>query len=287
VTKERANTLILTALAMLAFAANSVLTRRALAGSDIAPGTFVAIRLISGALMLGALGVWRPGSIIPRRSDLGGIGFLLVYAVAFTFAYVRLGAAVGALILFPTVQLTLVTLASLRGSLPSRREVLGSFTALAGIAWLLAPNVTMPSLVAAGMMALAGVAWGLYTAQGRGTKDPFARTARNFLGAAPLAFLLALASPGLHPSALGIVLAVVSGAVTSGLGYVLWYTVLPRLTASGAGAAQLLVPAIASVAGVTWLGEQASVALVGGSTLILLGVGLVMGIALELPPAAR
>ena len=275
-------TVTLTALAILAFAANSLLTRRALAGNEIGPSAFVAIRVSSGALMLVMLNTRRQTGIIPQRSDLAGIASLLVYAVAFTYAYVRLGAAIGALILFPTVQLTLVSIASLKGNRPSRREALGSMTALAGIVWLLAPNVTLPSLMAALLMTVAGFAWGLYTSLGRGTTDPLARTARNFLGAAPFTLILAFAFFGWSMTVMGAVLAVLSGAITSALGYVLWYAVLPRLTASAAGAAQLLVPAVTALAGIGWLGERPSVGMIGSSALILTGVWLVIGSARQL-----
>ena len=284
-TGERARTAGLTLLAILAYAANSLLTRRALAGGDIGPGAFVAIRLTAGALMLALLGTRSVSGVIPGRADLAGIASLLSYAVAFTFAYVRLGASVGALILFPTVQLTLILLAALRGSLPSRREAAGSALALAGIVCLLAPSVTTPSLSAAVLMAAAGVSWGLYTALGRGARDPLARTARNFIGAAPVALLVGLLSIGSPPSTLGVTLAVISGAVTSALGYVLWYAVLPRLSASGAGAAQLLVPAITALAGITWLGERPSIGLVVSSALILGGVAVATGIVRRRSPA--
>ncbi len=285
-TADRTRTAGLALLAIVAFAANSLLTRRALAGHEIGPGTFVALRLASGALMLAVLGAHRADGLVPRRADLGGIASLLGYAIAFTFAYVQLGAAVGALILFPTVQLTLVTVAAVRGTLPSAREAAGSALALVGIVCLLAPNVRTPSIVAALLMAIAGVSWGLYTSLGRGTTDPLARTARNFLGAAPFVLPLAFVSAGPSPSMLGGALAVASGAITSALGYALWYTVLPRLSASAAGATQLLVPVLTALAGFAWLGERPSVGFVASSALILGGVAVTTGLFRRPPRTA-
>ncbi len=149
--------------------------------------------------------------------------------------------------------------------------------ALGGIVCLLAPTVTLPSLMAALLMAAAGIAWGLYTSLGRSTTDPLAHTARNFLGAAPFTLILALAYSGWPVTVVGAVLAVFSGAITSALGYVLWYAVLPRLSASAAGAAQLLVPAVTALAGIVWLGEPPSIGMIGSSVLILSDVWLVMG----------
>ena len=277
-TADRTRTAGLALLAIFAFAANSLLTRRALAGQEIGPGAFVAIRLASGALMLALLGARRADRLVPGRADLAGIASLLGYAIAFTFAYVQLGAAIGALILFPTVQLTLVAIACSRGTVPSAREAAGSALALAGVVCLLAPSVRTPSLMAAVLMAIAGISWGFYTALGRGATDPLSRTARNFLGAAPFVLPLALVPAGQSPSVLGAMLAVASGAVTSALGYALWYAVLPRLSASAAGAAQLLVPAVTALAGVVWLGERPSMGLVASSALILSGVAITTGL---------
>jgi drug/metabolite transporter (DMT)-like permease len=278
VTADRTRTAGLALFAILAFAANSLLTRRALAGGEIGPGAFVAIRLASGALMLAVLSGRRADRLVPDRADLGGIASLLGYAVAFTFAYVQLGAAVGALILFPTVQLTLLVIAVWRGDVPSAREGTGSALALAGIVCLLAPAARTPSMMAAGLMATAGVSWGFYTSLGRGATDPLARTTRNFLGAAPFVLPLALLQTVHHATALGAGLAIVSGAVSSALGYALWYAVLPRLSASAAGTAQLLVPAITALAGVAWLGERPSIGLVVSSALILSGVAITTGL---------
>ena len=266
----------LVALAVLAFAGNSLLTRQALAGGAIGPGPFVGLRLVSGALLLALLLARRPAEILPRRADLPGIGALLLYALAFTWAYLGLGASTGALILFSSVQLTLVLLAHLRGTRLSGREAAGMVLALAGLALLLAPGLTAPPLGGALLMALAGMGWGLYTLLGRGTADPLALTARNFVGAAPvglLLLLLGLARSG--PLQLeGVLLAIASGALASGIGYALWYAVLPRLSVAMAGSAQLLVPLVTAAGGVLWLGEPLTLRFAFVCLLILCGVWL-------------
>jgi len=143
--------------------------------------------------------------------------------------------------------------------------------------WLLAPGATAPPLFPALLMALAGVAWGIYTMLGKGAADPFARTARNFIGAAPIALLGLLAVPISAPGPHGVLLAVASGALTSGLGYVIWYAVLPGLNVATAGAAQLLVPVVAAAGGVLWLGESLSLKLAAVTALILTGIWLTTG----------
>jgi drug/metabolite transporter (DMT)-like permease len=267
----------LTVIAILAFAGNSLLTRIALTRPEIAASQFLGIRLISGAVMLALLNVKRRSAIWPRYADIPGIVFLFVYAVAFTFAYVTLGAASGALILFPTVQLTLVAVATLRGSPPSSRQQLGMIIAVAGLVVLLGPRSSAPPLGGAFLMVLAGIAWGMYTLLGRDAINPFARTARNFLGAAPLALIVMLLVASPQPTTEGVLLAIASGAITSALGYVVWYAVLPRLNVATAGAAQLLVPVVTAVGGLGWLGEAPTVAMMVAIALILSGVALTNG----------
>lgn len=276
-------TIALTALAILAFAGNSLLTRWALAPSatgaaigapEIGAAEFVTLRLASGAAMLALLALRQRSDIRPRCADLGGILSLLVYGEAFTFAYLSLGAATGALILFATVQLTLAVIATLRGAPPSWRDRIGLLIAFAGMAWLLAPGATTPPLVPALLMALAGIAWGIYTMLGKGTAEPFARTARNFIGAAPLALLVLPFVTLTVPTFRGVALAIASGAITSGLGYVIWYAVLPQLKVATAGAAQLLVPVVAAAGGILWLGESLSVKLAAVTVVILGGIWL-------------
>ena len=271
-------TLPLAALAVLAFAGNSLLTRAALADGSIDAYAFTGIRLVSGALALAAILAWRKGRSVPRRADLPGILALLLYAVFFTLAYLRLGAATGALILFGMVQVTMVGVSLARGHRPSATEWIGLGMALAGLAWLLGPSLTAPSRWAALSMAAAGIAWGAYTLIGRGAREPLAQTARMFVGTAPIG--LALIALGLagggHASGGGVALAVASGAVTSGIGYAIWYAALPGMSAMLAGVSQLLVPAVAALGAAIWLREPITPTLLAASLLILLGIGVTL-----------
>jgi drug/metabolite transporter (DMT)-like permease len=277
---------LLTGFALLAFAGNSLLTRAALADgvispggfAAISPGAFAAIRLASGAAAL-ALLAHRRGAILPGKADLGGIIALFVYAAGFSFAYGQLTTATGALILFASVQIALMAAATIAGRPPRPLEALGIAVALAGLAWLLAPGLAAPTLAATALMVAAGTAWAGYTLLGRGAGDPAARSARNFIGAAPLGLVLLLvpvnAGGGpLHASPAGVALAVASGAVTSGLGYIAWYAVLPRLSVATAGVVQLLVPAVAAAGGALWLGEALSARLLAATAIILSGIAL-------------
>ena len=266
-----------TGLVVLAFAGNSLLTRLALVAPGITPGQFAGIRLLSGALVLALVAQGRQGSPWPKAADLPGVLSLSVYAVAFTYAYVQLGAATGVLILFPAVQITIALMAVRAGAVPAFREASGMLLALAGIIWLLAPGAEAPPLLPALMMALGGIAWGLYTMLGRGAQAPLARTARNFVGAAPLALLLLLVPPYAVPEMRGILLALASGIVTSGLGYALWYSVLPSLNVATAGAVQMLVPLVTAAGGVLWLGEPLSLRFVLIAALICGGIWLTTG----------
>lgn len=266
--------ILLTAAAIIAFAGNSLLTRLALANGGIEAAQFVGIRLMSGAVMLSMLLASDRKALVPRRADMTGVLSLFVYGVAFTFAYISLGAATGALIAFPMVQVTLAVLATLRGAALSARQIAGMVIALAGIVVLLLPGASAPVLGPALLMALAGAAWGVYTMDGRGSADPMPRTARNFIGTVPLAIVVLIAFPTDWPSSSGVILAIASGALTSGLGYVVWYTVLPSLTVATAGAVQLLVPIVTAAGGVLWLGEAPSLKLVIVAILVLGGIWL-------------
>ncbi|WP_316015199.1 DMT family transporter [Roseobacter sp. HKCCA0434] len=265
--------LFLATLAVLvAFAANSVLTRAGLADGAIAPAAFAAIRLASGALVLGAIVALR-GAAPWRGGSAGGAASLLAYAVLFSFAYVAIPAGLGALILFGAVQVTMFAGAILRGERPGARRWIGSGLGLAGLAVLGVPGAGAPPGWAAGCMALAGVAWGLYSLIGARAGDATRATAGNFLWAAPVTLILwALVGGG--TSVAGVALAVASGAVASGLGYAAWYAVLPRLDASVAALAQLTVPLIALAGGMAFLGEAPDLRFAIASVLILGGVGL-------------
>lgn len=270
---------LLTTLTMVAFAANSLLNRAALLDGDTGPAAFAALRLISGALMLTLLVAMRSGlPPLASRKRLIGAGSLTVYMLGFSFAYVALDAGAGALILFGMVQLTMFSGALTLGERPAAARWMGSGLALVGLAWLVWPtSAEAPGLPAALLMASAGLGWGIYSLVGRGATDPLGETAANFICAAPAALLLWLLVPdGLSLS--GAMLAIVSGALTSGLGYALWYNVLPKLDASVAALAQLTVPVIAVAGGVLFLTEALTFRLAAASFIILGGVAFgIMG----------
>lgn len=266
---------LLVGLALLAFAGNSLLTRAALVAGGIGPESFAAIRLTAGAIMLLAIGRARQLAVVPRRGDVPGIIALFIYATAFSRAYVSLGAATGALILFTFVQVTVIAGGVIGGVRITALQGAGVVVALGGLGWLLAPGLATPPPGAFALMAAAGIAWGLYTLVGRGGGDPVSRTARNFIGTVPPALLL-LVMAGLYGTAMAIFLAVVSGAVTSALGYVIWYSVLPRLPAVTAASLQLSVPVITALGSLVWLHEPLTATLVGASVLILAGIALTL-----------
>ncbi|MBP0482358.1 DMT family transporter [Sagittula salina] len=259
------------AVVMAAFAANSVLTRAGIvAGLD--PVVFGLVRLWAGAVVLVALARGR----VPWRGSgrIGGVLGLLVYVAGFSLAYTGLDSGLGALILFGCVQVTMVGGAMLAGERPGVLRWLGTAVAFCGLIWLLWPGAgPAVSLWQGGAMALAGAGWGVYSLVGRGAGDPLAATAANFAVAAPL-MLLAMPLAGSGWSDFGFAMAVVSGAVTSGLGYALWYAVLPRLDGAVAAVAQLTVPVIAMAGGVVFLGEALTGRFVLAACVVLGGVAL-------------
>lgn len=264
----------LTALAMVAFAANSVLTRVALtSGSD--PFAFAALRVVAGAIMLVAL-VRLRGAMpaLNLRARFAPVVALFVYMIGFSIAYLSLPSGAGALILFGSVQLSMFAGALyLKESVPPQRW-LGGALALSGLSYLLWPEAgsdfTPLAMLA---MILAGIGWGVYSLIGRSARDPLTDTAMNFaLAVVPTGLVWGITQGALTPS--GIVLAVIAGAVTSGLGYALWYAILPRLGASRASVAQLSVPIIAMAGGFVFLGEEITVKFVIASVLVLGGIGI-------------
>jgi drug/metabolite transporter (DMT)-like permease len=263
---------LLVTLAILAFAGNSLLTRAGLAAGLMGAASFAAIRLLAGAGLLAALAAWRGGRVRPTRADVKGIAALAVYMLAFTFAYLELAAATGALILFASVQLTIVAASLLAGQKPTLLEALGGVLALGGLAWLLLDDVRTPQAVPALSMVVAGAAWGVYTLVGRGATDALAMTARNFVGAAPIGVAAWWLAPAATAQPAGVLFAVISGAVTSGIGYAIWYAALPRLSRMTAGVAMLLVPPVTAAAAAVGLGEPITTRLVVASVLVLGGV---------------
>lgn len=266
----------LTCLVMGAFAANSVLNRMAIVGAGAEPLAFAAWRLGSGALAL-----WLLCALDGRRPALGqgrrwrGAVALLTYMLGFSLAYLALGAGVGALILFGGVQVTMFAGALWAGEKVPGRRWLGAGLALAGLAWLLWPKgaVAVP-LGPALSMAAAAVGWGIYSLEGRGEVDPMAATAANFLIAAPAAVAVAFVFGRLDLQGEAIALALLSGVLTSALGYATWYRILPALGAGRAAVAQLTVPVIAALAGMALLGERPGLDFLLAAGMVLFGVGL-------------
>ncbi|MBE2243917.1 MAG: DMT family transporter [Burkholderiaceae bacterium] len=267
----------LTAVAMVAFAANSLLCRIALAHATIDAASFGSIRLLAGALALGAILRLRRGAPARGAADGWAAAMLFAYVALFSFAYLTLSAGTGALILFGAVQLTMFG-AGLAGGERFRAVAwCGLALAVGGLVVLLSPGLAAPPPAGAAMMAAAGVAWGVYSLRGRGVADPLAATAANFARATPLALLLSLVLAfDARVDASGAALAVASGALTSGLGYVIWYAALPSLSAMRAATVQLSVPPIAAFGGVLFLSETITLRLVAASLAILGGVALVL-----------
>ena len=271
-------TVALTLLALIAFASNSLLTRLALGSRQLDAASFTAIRLVSGAAMLAAIVLvqsrsWRA----LRGAGIAGPLALFGYAAPFSFAYLRIGAAVGALVLFGVVQLTMIGYGIARGEHPTPVMWLGLALAAGGLLVLTVPAVARPDPIGVVLMAVAGCAWAVYTLVGRGASDPIAANARSFLWSTPLAMLLvALGRTPVHATPSGVALALVSGAVTSGVGYAIWYRALPGLTVTQAAVAQLSVPVIAAAGAVLTLGETVSTRLVGAGIAVLSGVGVVL-----------
>jgi drug/metabolite transporter (DMT)-like permease len=268
--------LILTSLTMIAFAANSILCRLALDTTAIDPATFTLIRLVSGAATLWLIVRVRTGGQALAGSWPSAFS-LFAYAAAFSVAYVSLSAGTGALILFGSVQATMILTGLLRGERFTPLQTAGFVLALGGLVALLLPGATAPHWAGATLMAIAGIAWGAYSLMGRASTRPIETTAGNFVRAAVFAALLSAVSLGLFAwDARGALLAVLSGAVASGLGYAIWYTVLPALRATQAATVQLSVPVIAAIGGVLLLGERLSLRLVLCSVAILGGIALVL-----------
>jgi len=278
-----------TLVALVAFAANSLLCRFALANDSIDPATFTATRILSGALVLsGIVAFRRRDAARPPAGDFLSALALVAYAILFALAYVALPAGTGALLLFGAVQTTMIGAGFVRGERLAPLQSTGVAAALGGLVALVAPGVGAPSLPAALAMLGAGAAWGAYSLRGRHATDPLAATAGNFVRAVPFALVpVAVAAiaaaagafaPGspfvLHADPRGLALAVVSGAIASGLGYAIWYAALPSLSATRAGVVQLTVPVIAALAGVFLLDEVFTVRLLACTLAVLGGVAL-------------
>ena len=266
--------ILLTVLTMCAFAANSVLTRAAVEGGHMDPMSFAVLRVAAGAAMLGTIALWRGVSLsLLDRARLPGAISLTVYMVGFSLAYLTLDAGLGALILFGVTQITMFLYGAATGHPPGLRQLTGAGIAFAGLVIVLWPgagSVTDP--FGAVLMVLAGIGWGAYTIAGRGAADPLAATGASFLLCLPV-LALALLSQGIEGDLSGIILAILCGAVTSGLGYALWYAVLRQMAGATAAVVQLSVPVLAIVAGAVFLGEAIKPVVVLAAALVVGGIG--------------
>jgi drug/metabolite transporter (DMT)-like permease len=272
---------LFTALAMVAFAANSVLARLAFATAHAEPLGYTGIRLAAGAITLALILLARDRRIAIRGSWTGAAS-LFGYAIFFSIAYVLLGAGTGALILFASVQIGIIGWAIYRGDRPKPLEALGLVLAFAGLVYLVSPGLVAPNPAGTALMVAAGLCWAAYTLIGRGSSSPLNDTAGNFIRTAPLALILIAAdmlTRGVDPIA--ALYAIASGAIASGVGYAIWYAVLPRLTRTRAAIVQLTVPAIAAAGGVVFIGESMSF------RLVLSTIAIIGGIALALLAADR
>ncbi|HJV03192.1 MAG TPA: DMT family transporter [Burkholderiaceae bacterium] len=283
-----ARIVLLTIIAMIAFASNSLLCRVALKHTAIDPASFTTVRLASGALALWLIVRLRRSVSAPasapasagRGNWLSALA-LYAYAAGFSFAYTNLSAASGALLLFGAVQATMIGRGIAAGERLAPRQLAGLLLALGGLVGMLLPGLTAPPLGGALLMMGAGVAWGVYSLRGKGARDATGVTAGNFLRAAPIAVAMSAAvaligADGVALDRAGLLYAVASGALTSGIGYALWYAVLPSLRATSAATVQLSVPVIAALGGVALLGEALTLRLVLASAAILGGIALVI-----------
>ncbi|HMT08200.1 MAG TPA: DMT family transporter [Pyrinomonadaceae bacterium] len=291
--------LFYTTFALVAFAFNSILCRLALRGDEADAAGFTALRLAAGAVALvaiswslnrgrnltGSEGVLDVSSAHAKNTlptgRVSALGswlsslFLFAYAVCFSFAYLNLTAATGALILFGSVQMSMIALAIGKGERPTMFEWCGLVVAVAGLVYLVLPGLEAPPLTSSLLMAAAGMAWAIYSHRGKGTTDAIADTTGNFVRTLPFAAILAVVFiPNLNLTPRGFILAIISGAVTSGVGYVFWYAALKYHSSTRAAVLQLSVPVIAAVIAIVWLGESMTTTLVVASALILGGIGL-------------
>jgi len=273
---SHARTIFLTALAMVAFAGNSLLCRQALKHTAIDPASFTAIRLVSGAVMLWLVTRIKQNAPAGNGSWPSALA-LFAYAAGFSFAYVSLPAASGALLLFGAVQATMIGHAIWSGERLRPLQLLGVLLAFGGLVGLLLPGLSAPPLAGAMLMIGAGVAWGVYSLRGKGAGDPTRVTAGNFMRAVPITLVLSLLMVNFTAvDAAGFYYAIASGALASGLGYAIWYTALPAMKNTSAASVQLSVPVIAALGGIVFLDEPVTLRLVLASVAILGGIALVI-----------
>lgn len=271
-------TLLYTCIALIAFAGNSVLCRLALKGDEIDATSFTAIRLISGSILLVILVMFKNRSKVNLSEGSWLSSFsLFLYALTFSYAYISLNTGVGALILFGAVQLTMVIMSIFKGKMLSIGEWIGLLIAFSGLTYLLLPSASAPSLTGFILMVISGIAWGVYTLAGRGASNPLQLTANNFIRTIPFVLITVIAlvmfnTEPLNITAGGLMLAIISGAITSGLGYAIWYQALNGLSINQAAILQLTVPIIAAFGGILFLSEDITAQLIISSLLVLGGI---------------
>jgi drug/metabolite transporter (DMT)-like permease len=273
-----AKVFLVTVCALVAFAANSVLCRFALGTGGIDAAGFTSVRLVSGAVVLFLIFRLRTNQLpkSAKGSWLAGL-MLFLYAITFSYAYIDLDTGTGALILFGAVQISMICLSIIQGNRLIIVEWFGMAIACMGLVYLVLPGVSAPSALGFLLMTTAGIAWGVYTLKGRGSENPLADTAYNFLRTLPLVMILVIITfRDFHFTAHGVTLAIVSGGITSGVGYTLWYIALRNLTATQAAVAQLSVPLIAALGGIIFMAESITIRLSISSIIILGGIFLVV-----------
>ncbi len=276
--KSLLKTIVLTSLALIAFAANSVLCRLALGNEAIDAASFTIMRLLSGTIVLLLIVATTRNSAADATKGSWGASFMLfLYAATFSYAYVSLDTGTGALILFGSVQITMILLSLISGTRLHLTEWAGVAITFTGFVYLILPGVTTPSTTGFALMTVSGIAWGIYTLKGRRSKNPLLDTAYNFLRTTPLVIILAIiAMNTLNYSTGGIVLALLSGGITSGIGYTIWYIALGGLTSTQAAVLQLSVPLIAALGGVIFVSEAITFRLMISATLVLGGILIVV-----------
>ena len=276
--KSLLKTIVLTSLALIAFAANSVLCRLALGNEAIDAASFTIMRLLSGTIVLLLIVATTRNSAADATKGSWGASFMLfLYAATFSYAYVSLDTGTGALILFGSVQITMILLSLISGTRLHLTEWAGVAITFTGFVYLILPGVTTPSTTGFALMTVSGIAWGIYTLKGRRSKNPLLDTAYNFLRTTPLVIILAIiAMNTLNYSTEGIVLALLSGGITSGIGYTIWYIALGGLTSTQAAVLQLSVPLIAALGGVIFVSEAITFRLMISATLVLGGILIVV-----------
>ena len=271
-------TAILTGLALIAFAANSVLCRLALGSDAIDASSFTVLRLLSGSIvLLIILGATRNITGVSTKGSWAASFMLFLYATTFSYAYISLDTGTGALILFGSVQITMILLPLISGIRLHFTEWVGVTIAFTGFVYLILPGVTAPSTIGFLLMTVAGIAWGIYTLKGHGSKSPLMDTAYNFFRTTPLVILLAITAINkTNYSSEGILLALLSGGITSGIGYTIWYIALGGLSSTQAAVLQLLVPVIAAFGGVIFVSEAITYRLAISSAMVLGGILMVV-----------